>query len=243
MGVRESIGTKLYVSATLPTTLDNNAGTGYPSLTPTLVGEVTEIPEFGGQAATVEHTPLATGVVVKFHGAINSGSMSIPLALNRGDAGQTILKAAFASRAQIAFIVEYPDGTKDCFLGKVMSEVKRAASVGNVVSGNVMVEIDTPFVELAAAAPANLVLPAISGTVQQGQTLTAWEGIWTGSPVFTYQWQEDDSGWANISGATGKTYVPVAGNVGNPLRVIVTGTNSVGAVGATSAATVAVAGP
>ena len=151
MGVRESIGTKFSVSATLPTTLDDDDTTGYASLTGTLVGEVTEVPEYGGQAATVEHTPLATGITRKFHGAINYGSLTVPLALDRDDAGQAILSGAFASKAQIAFLVEYPDGTQDCFLGKVMSEIRRSSNSGNVVSGNVMIEIDTPIYELAPA--------------------------------------------------------------------------------------------
>jgi predicted secreted protein len=94
----------------------------------------------------------------------------------------------------------------------------------------------------ASAAPTNTVLPAISGTVQEGETLTAFPGVWTGSPSFSYQWQEDDGGFTNITGATSATYVPVAGNVGNALRVVVTGTNSAGSASATSAATVVVAG-
>ena len=77
--------------------------------------------------------------------------LTVPLALDRDDAGQIILSGAFASKAQIAFLVEYPDGTQDCFLGKVMSEIRRSSHSGNVVSGNVMIEIDTPIVELAAA--------------------------------------------------------------------------------------------
>jgi predicted secreted protein len=97
----------------------------------------------------------------------------------------------------------------------------------------------------AAAAPTNTILPSISGTVQEGQILTAFPGVWTGSPSFTYQWQQDAAGngtFANITGATSQAYVPVTGNVGNALRVVVTGTNSAGTATATSAATVVVAG-
>lgn len=85
--------------------------------------------------------------------------------------------------------------------------------------------------------PENTLLPAISGIAQVGETLTALEGAWTGAPAFTYQWQEDDGGWANITGATSRTYDPVVGNVGNALRVIVTGTNAEGSDNATSAET------
>jgi hypothetical protein len=74
----------------------------------------------------------------------------------------------------------------------------------------------------------------VSGIAQVTHVLTALEGVWTGAPTFTYQWQEDDSGWANISGATGKTYTVAVGILGNPIRVIVTGTNSEGSASATS---------
>lgn len=85
--------------------------------------------------------------------------------------------------------------------------------------------------------PENTVLPAISGIAQVGQVLTALEGAWTGAPAFTYQWQDDDGGWVNIIGATSRTYTPLVGDVGNPIRVVVTGTNAEGSDSATSAAT------
>jgi len=88
-----------------------------------------------------------------------------------------------------------------------------------------------------AGAPANTLLPSISGIAQVGQTLTAIEGSWNGSPVFSYQWQEDDSGWVNISGATGNSYVVGAGVLGNAVRVVVTGTNTSGSTSVNSAAT------
>lgn len=90
--------------------------------------------------------------------------------------------------------------------------------------------------------PTNTLLPAISGIATEGQTLTALVGAWTGAPTFTYQWQEDDGGWANITGATGATYVVQTAVVGNPLRVVVTGTNAEGSASANSAPTVDVVG-
>src|SRR6185436_3257797 len=59
-------------------------------------------------------------------------------------------------------------------------------------------------------APANTAAPSISGTAQQGQTLTESHGTWTNSPTsFSYQWQRCDSAGANcapISSATASTY-------------------------------------
>jgi predicted secreted protein len=141
----------------------------------------------------------------------------------------------------LAMRVTYPNGVTVTFPGFVVSYSK-GIPVDNRMTATAGFKVAGAVTIAAAAAPANSVLPAISGTVQQGQTLTAWEGVWSGSPVFTYQWQEDDTGWGNITGATAKTYVPVIGNVGNALRVIVTGTNSAGNASATSAATVVVAG-
>lgn len=91
----------------------------------------------------------------------------------------------------------------------------------------------------APAAPANSVAPTITGTAQEGQTLTATEGTWTGreSPVFAYQWKADG---VAIADAVAATYVPTTGDVGKVITVTVTATNWKGAASATSAATAAV---
>jgi hypothetical protein len=87
-------------------------------------------------------------------------------------------------------------------------------------------------------APVNTALPAITGTAQQGQTLTASTGTWTGSPTsFAYRWRRCDSGGANcadISGATASTYVVQSADTGGTLRVVVTATNAGGSTPATS---------
>lgn len=90
----------------------------------------------------------------------------------------------------------------------------------------------------AAAAPVNSLAPSISGVAQVGATLTALPGSWTTAPVFTYQWQVDDGeGFDNIALATAQTYAPIVGQVGQPLRVVVTATNSEGNDTANSAPT------
>lgn len=88
------------------------------------------------------------------------------------------------------------------------------------------------------SAPTNTVLPAISGIAQVGQTLTAWPGVWTGAPTFSYVWKNEG---VAIPGATGPTYVPVVGDVGDNITVTISGVNSAGPpVSATSTETAAV---
>ncbi|HEY2631541.1 MAG TPA: hypothetical protein VGI26_04100 [Solirubrobacteraceae bacterium] len=100
-------------------------------------------------------------------------------------------------------------------------------------------------VALAPPAPGNTVLPAISGTTTEGQTLSATTGTWTGSPTgFTYQWQDcnsSGSSCSNKSGATSSSYTLGSSDVEHTMRVVVTATNSGGSTAATSAASASVA--
>ncbi len=90
--------------------------------------------------------------------------------------------------------------------------------------------------------PANTVLPSISGTDEQGKTLKASTGTWTGTEPFsyTYQWRSCNSSGescSNISGATKATHIPGHSEVGETLRVVVTASNIIGSTPATSSAT------
>lgn len=92
--------------------------------------------------------------------------------------------------------------------------------------------------------PQNTALPSASGNPVVGETLTAQEGTWTGSPDrYTYQWRQCDAAGSNcaaISGATGKIYGVRSADVGRTLRVEVTAVNPRGRSTAISNATAAV---
>ena len=92
---------------------------------------------------------------------------------------------------------------------------------------------------VGASAPVNKVLPSISGTAKDGETLKAEPGSWEGTPTITYsyQWQScNGSGEAckPIEGATASTYKLLAGDVGATLKVIVTAKNGGGETPAAS---------
>jgi YVTN family beta-propeller protein len=83
------------------------------------------------------------------------------------------------------------------------------------------------------AAPENTFPPTISGTAQQGQTLTGHSGAWTNSPTaYGYQWLRCDAsgeGCAPIAGATSFSYTLGAEDVGRTLRLREGASNAGGA--------------
>jgi len=96
-----------------------------------------------------------------------------------------------------------------------------------------------PTATVTIALPVNSVLPAITGTAQEDQTLTVTNGTWTGSPTFARKW------YANgvlISGATGTTRTMTSAEVGKVITVTVTATNAGGAAFAASLPTSTVTG-
>ena len=146
MALTEGIGGFLSVSADIPATFDAD---GYVTLTWTEVGEASEVPEFGAAYSAVTFTPLKTGIVNKFHGELNYGSITIPLGYDSADAGQIILLAALASKDEISFRETRSDGTIRYITGKVMS-FPRGQSVGSVNMASCNIEFTRADVEVAA---------------------------------------------------------------------------------------------
>src|SRR5436305_353036 len=93
----------------------------------------------------------------------------------------------------------------------------------------------------SSAPPSNSSLPTVSGTAQQGQTLTTTNGTWTGSPTsYTYDWTRCDTAGTScavISGTKAASYTLTSADVNHTLRAYVNATNSAGTGTALSAAT------
>ena len=72
-------------------------------------------------------------------------------------------------------------------------------------------------------SPVSTSAPAISGVAEQGRTLTATAGTWTGSPTsLGDQWEQctlSGSGCLPIAGGTGQTLTLTASEVGSTIRV------------------------
>lgn len=90
-----------------------------------------------------------------------------------------------------------------------------------------------------AKLPVCSVLPAITGTTTQGQTLTCSTGTWSNTPdAYAYQWSRDGS---PIIGATASTRVLAAADAGKKLTCTVKATNLGVSAVATSAQTATIA--
>jgi len=105
----------------------------------------------------------------------------------------------------------------------------------------------TGLIPLDTSVPRSTAAPAISGTAQVGQTLTASTGSWSyqSTPSYTYQWERCDTAGNNCvaaSGSTSTTYGVGSADVGHTLRIIVTAHNAQGTTAATSAQTAVVGG-
>jgi hypothetical protein len=88
------------------------------------------------------------------------------------------------------------------------------------------------------AAPTIGTAPGITGTAQQGHTLTASNGTWGNNPTgFAYAWQDCDSSGSTCSsiGTSASTYTLVASDVGKYVSVTVTASNTGGHTPVTTA--------
>jgi hypothetical protein len=120
--------------------------------------------------------------------------------------------------------------------------VRVTAKRGSHSDGATSNETSVVAAKGASGAPKNQSPPTISGTPQQGETLTVSPGNWGGStPInFSYRWQRCDTNGgscSNIIGANGQHYKLASVDVGNTLRNEVTAKNGNGTATATTAPT------
>jgi Ig domain of plant-specific actin-binding protein len=124
----------------------------------------------------------------------------------------------------------------------VGSRVKVQVTATNASGSGVAVSRPTDVVKATGSAPKNTAAPTISGTTQEGSTLTASPGSWSGSPApsYSYQWQRcigTGGGCTAISGATNTTYVLASADVAHTVLVTVTAKNANGSSTANTAET------
>ncbi len=172
-----SAGTMIAMTSAVPTSQD---AAGYGALAFTTIGGVESIPAFGAQVAVNSYQPLA-GPQEKHKGPVNYGSLQIPMALDKADVGQILLRIAAApsNNATYAFQVTFPNGDKRYFQGRVFGAQETPGSATNVLMLTSTIEINTVVVKADAGAPVLGTL-TLSGTLQIG---TATSGTIIGATV------------------------------------------------------------
>jgi subtilisin family serine protease len=161
----------------------------------------------GGEYAYADGTSMATPMV--------TGTLALMLARNAS------LTAAQLKADLLASVDPAPQLAGWSVTG---GELDAAAAVA--LAGG-----DTPY-----GRPGNRGLPTVAGVDAVGGTLSAGPGSWSRSPAtYSYQWERCLIGVClPVLGAAGQNYTVTPGDQGASFDVVVTATNSVGSVKATS---------
>jgi len=143
-----SAGTTISVVDSNPATYDQ---AGFEGLTYSLIGEVTDLGEFGREYSAVTHNPLGDRRTVKRKGSYNDGTVAMTVARVPGDAGQTLLTTGLDSDDNYSFEVVLQDGTTRYFEAQIMSYTTNVGSVDQITTASVSLEITNDIIEVAAA--------------------------------------------------------------------------------------------
>ena len=183
----------------------------------------------------VSGTPQQGQMLTASTGTWSGSPTSYAYQWRRCDAGGSNCAAITAATSSVYLVQPADVG------GRLVARV----TASNAGGAGLPADSAATAVVTSVPVPVNSVLPVVSGSAQQGQTLTSSTGTWSGAPTsYAYQWRRCDSGGANcaaISGATTSSYAVQGADVGATLRSRVTASNAGGAgLPADSAATAVV---
>lgn len=150
----------------------------------------------------------------------DNGSISMDMNYVPGSATDLALIAAKGKKRRCR--LTYPNGVQLLFSGSRES-YSNSATFDGKMEANVSFKISGSKTLTAATAPRNITAPSHAGAAVVGTPLVVDPGVWAGYTSISYQWT---AGGTDIVGATGSTYVPVSGDVGDPIACEVTAANA-----------------
>lgn len=203
--------------------------------------QISEVYGLTPPAATITN-PVATHMQSPNNAAervsgkvIDYGQTTFSINWLPGSAADTLIRGLVTGGSTFMVRKTFPNGVTWTVSG-LLASMTPAVPLDDRMTCDVTIDVTGALTTGTESAPTNVVLPAISGLLDEDDVLTAYEGVWTGAPTFAYQWK---NAGVNIGGATNRTYTIVAGDAGDAITVQVTATNSAGSASATSAPVVA----
>ncbi|MEP6827918.1 MAG: phage tail tube protein [Aestuariivirga sp.] len=195
----------------------------------TAVALVKKLKPIGWKADSIDTTTMGSPSKFreKIAGLLDLTNPTLEILFNPGDATDVLLQSIIGV-AKI-FRITFTNGVTWAAAGFV-TEYSPDTPLDAANVATITIETTSLPTVTASAAPVNSVLPAVSGSLVRGNILTAYEGVWSGAPTFTYVWKK--GGVAN--GTTTKTYLTVVGDVAGIITCTVTATNTAGSASATS---------
>lgn len=164
-------------------------------------------------------------------GLADPGTFGFDMNFVPGSATDVYLRANQGAARLVT--VTFQNGTVYTFTAIIMEYGWDKAPIDGKMTAICSMEVSGAITFTAAASPVNQVLPSVVGsTLVNGGTFTADEGQWLPAAMsYTYRWMRDG---VAIGGATARTYLTVAGDVGHAIQVEVTAINGTGSTVATS---------
>lgn len=141
-------GSVISISAATPATYDD---AGFTALTFTEIGELVSVGDRGRTYTDVSYTTMAERGTLHRKGSYDEPETPFEIGIDRGNAGQVILKAASESDVIQSFKVAYSNGEVDYFQGLVFSFVTGGGDANTIRMATANVRIDrSGVVEVAA---------------------------------------------------------------------------------------------
>jgi predicted secreted protein len=204
----------------------------------TTLGEQTAVnpPNLAADAIDATHSESADGYREFIGGLKDGGEVSLEMNYVPASTAETLILAGLGELDR--YRVVFPDGSYVTY-DAILTGFEPNAPIDDKMSATATWKVSGKPTMTAASAPTNVVLPALGGTLEVGETLYAFPGVWDAEPTsFTYVWK---NGGVAIEGATSQSYELQASDEGDTITVTVTGTNSAGSASATSAGSAAIA--
>lgn len=140
--VDSNTGATIGLSATLPTTFDGHATTGYTPLTFTNIAEVIDCSEVAKVFAVLNHQTVDRAYPQKIKDTYDIANVTLTLGRYFADTGQALLKTALDASASYAFEIAMPSGDLVNFTAKVIKVGFGGVSSGGVTSTMVEIAVD-----------------------------------------------------------------------------------------------------